>query len=234
MIGSNNPNPPRAGGSFTDRRRGARRGRASHVAFAIVLAAVVSASAGCYVGGARPADPRVLTPAQGWLRAEDVALTPQQREDDCGAAALSMVMGALHVPMRRDEIVALAPPREGGIRAGDLRDIARRRGLRAYVVAGRRQDLLDQLVQRRPVLVGLAKPLSNGRAALHYEVVAGLRQGSWDVLTADPFAGWRTFSWESFAREWAATGAVTLIVLPGADVQASARPLDQKIWPAAK
>jgi len=181
---------------------------------AVACAAAMGAWSGCYVGGARPADPSVLTPAQGWLRAHDVALTSQQREDDCGAAALSMVMGALHVPLGRDEIVAEAPPQGGGIRAGDLRDVARRRGLAAYVVAGRRQDLADQLVRGRPVLVGLAKPLSNGQAALHYEVVAGLRQGTWDVLTADPVAGWRTFTWSSFAKEWASTGAVTLIVLP--------------------
>lgn len=226
MIDVDNLQGQAAGGSDRDRRLCTFRRRVGRLAFALLLAGASSVATGCYVGGARPADPSALTPAQGWLRANDVALTHQQREDDCGAAALSMVMGAVHVPMKRDEIVALVPPRDGGIRAGDLRDVARRRGLGAYVVAGRRQDLAAELVRGRPVLVGLAKPLSNGQAALHYEVVAGLRQGTWDVLTADPFAGWRTFTWDAFAKEWAATGAVTLIVMPRMDARATPAPVN--------
>lgn len=125
-----------------------------------------------------------------------------------------MVFGAFEVPLSREQVAAAAPPRDGGIRAGSLRDIARGAGLSSYVVAGRLHDLEEQLRLGHPILVGLGKPLTGKRVALHYEVVAGLQQGTHAILTADPAAGWRSFNWHDFAREWATTGAVTVVVFP--------------------
>jgi len=184
-------------------------------ASAWALAATISlALPACYVGGAKTVDPRRMDAASGWLRADNVSFVPQRGEDDCGAAALAMVLNALHADGGREEIVRAIPPREGGIRAGDLRDFARRAGLRAFVLKGTREDLQSQLSRGRPVLVGLAKPLSDKRAILHYEVVAGMHPDTGAILTVDPAVGWRESSWVDFEREWQPTGEVTLLILP--------------------
>jgi len=194
---------------------GSPRGRGRRiVGRALFVVWALLGGAGCYVGGSRAVDPRDFTAARGWVRSRDFAWVPQKHEDDCGAAALAMVLGAFDVPLSRDEVAAASPPQEGGIRAGSLRDIARGAGLASYVVSGRLHDLEAELGLGHPILVGLGKPLVGKRAALHYEVVAGLQRGTHAILTADPAAGWRAFTWDDFAREWATTGAVTVVVFP--------------------
>ena len=112
------------------------------------------------------------------------------------------------------EVVAADPPRDGGVRAGDLRDVARAKGLSAFVVAGTFADLFEQLGNGRPVPVGLAKPMTGGRARAHYEVVVAICDHR--LLTLDPARGLSENSLEDFARESAPTGQVTLIVFrPG-------------------
>src|SRR6185312_5680762 len=102
--------------------------------------------------------------------------------------------------------------RAGGVRAGDLRDVAREKGLAAFVVAGTFGDLSEQLARGRPVLVGLATPMTGGRALAHYEVVVAIDRRDGRLLTLDPGRGLREDSLAGFAREWAPTGRVTLIV----------------------
>jgi len=191
--------------------------RASAWALAATISLVFVLPA-CYVGGAKTVDPRRMDEASGWLRARNVSFVPQRAEDDCGAAALAIVLNALHAEGGREEIARAIPPRDGGIRAGDLRDFARRAGLRAFVLKGTREDLQTQLSRGRPVLVGLAKPLSDKRAILHYEVVAGMHRDTGAILTVDPAVGWRESSWVDFAREWQPTGGVTLLIFPTWDL----------------
>jgi ABC-type bacteriocin/lantibiotic exporter with double-glycine peptidase domain len=168
--------------------------------------------AGCYTGSARNTSWSQVSPEQGWLVVKDVPFVAQRGQADCGAAALAMTLHYWHAPMTLDEIVGQAPPQDGGIRAGALRDLARRRGFQAFLIQGTFGDLEKQLREGRPIVVGLAKPLLGGKAALHYEVVIGLNRSTRHVLSWDPAQGLRDNTAEGFAREWAPADRLTLIV----------------------
>lgn len=184
-----------------------------------VGAPVLAALCGCYTGSARVTSwPRVRR-EPGWVLVP-VAFISQQGLEDCGAAALAMASTYLGVPLSRAEIVRERPPRDGGIRAGDLRDLARQHGFQAFLVRGTFLDFERQLGQGRPVIVGLAKPELGGKALLHYEVVVGFNRSRRRILSWDPAAGLRDDTVEGFAREWAPTDRLTLILLaPAASPQ---------------
>jgi ABC-type bacteriocin/lantibiotic exporter with double-glycine peptidase domain len=176
-----------------------------------LLGALVSA---CYAGSARsvsPSQASALTADPSWIVVPDVPFVAQQSDEDCGPAALAMVLRRFGVPVTLAEVTAAEPPKDGGVRAGDLRNFARGQGLQAFVVAGTFDDLFGELGRGHPVLVGLAKPMTGGRAQAHYEVVVAINRRARQLLTLDPGRGLRENSLEGFAREWAPTGRVTLI-----------------------
>ena len=176
-----------------------------------LLGALVSA---CYAGTARsvsPSQASAFAADPSWVVVQDVPFVAQQADEDCGPAALAMVLGRFGVPVTLADVTSAAPPKDGGVRAGDLRDFARAKGLEAFVVAGTFDDLFGELGRGRPVLVGLAKPMTGGRGLAHYEVVVAINRRARQLLTLDPAAGLRQNSLEGFAREWAPTGRVTLI-----------------------
>lgn len=174
---------------------------------------VVVAAAGCstYTGGARDFSPARLTSEPGWLVARGVPLERQNGEADCGAAAIAMVV-AYWQGGDPDAIAGeLRPAPERGIAAGRLRDLARRRGLAAFIVRGELGDLEREIRAGRPVLVGLVKP--HGRRALtHYEVVVGLHRDKKLIVTLDPAFGWRQNEIAAFLREWSPSKRLALVV----------------------
>jgi hypothetical protein len=190
----------------------ARAGRFCLLALALV-------ASGCYAGSARSVPASNLgTMARdpAWQIVRDVPFVAQQTTRDCGPAALAMVLAYFRVPAA----TAARPEFAGGdVRAGTLRDVARAQGLEAFVVSGTFEDLFAQVGRGRPVLVGLAKPLAltGGRALAHYEVVIGLNRSKGLVLSLDPASGLRENTLEGFAREWAPTRQVTLVVFPKGD-----------------
>ncbi|HEY7372309.1 MAG TPA: C39 family peptidase [Polyangia bacterium] len=190
-------------------------GRAARIGFA--LAAALAAPA-CYSGSAHtlPADSlTAMARDPSWQIVDGVPFIPQRTARDCGPAALAMVLAHFRVPAAASE-----PPEFAGgdVRAGALRDFARARGLEAFVVSGTFTDLFAQVGRGRPVLVGLAKPmaLTGGRALAHYEVIIGLNREKRQVLSLDPAAGLRENAFEGFAREWAPTHQVTIVIFPRA------------------
>jgi ABC-type bacteriocin/lantibiotic exporter with double-glycine peptidase domain len=179
------------------------------------LALIVLLAPACYAGSARSVSAErasALAADPAWTFARDVPFVRQQSDADCGPAALAMVLQHFGLRTTLAELVAREPPRDGGVRAGDLRDVAREEGLAAFVVAGTFGDLSEQLARGRPVLVGLATPMTGGRALAHYEVVVAIDRRDGRLLTLDPGRGLREDSLAGFAREWAPTGRVTLIV----------------------
>jgi ABC-type bacteriocin/lantibiotic exporter with double-glycine peptidase domain len=196
-------------------RAEATRSRAVGVG-SLVLASYVLAS-GCYHGTARTATPADLAdPHDGWNRVDGVPPVRQIAREDCGAAALAMVLGYWGVPITREAIGAGTgnPVAPGpGIRAAALRDFARRQGLQAFLVQGELADLDREVGRNRPVLVGVMKRYG-GRIYPHYEVVVGVSRGTKRVLTLDPAHGLRVNSREGFIAEWTAAGRLTLIVFP--------------------
>jgi ABC-type bacteriocin/lantibiotic exporter with double-glycine peptidase domain len=193
--------------------------RYAAIAFAI-------AASGCYAGSARDVSPRRMSDVArdpSWRLVSGVPFVAQSSDRDCGPAALSMVLAFHGVPVTPAELAGTATgsgpsavPDEQGVRAGVLRDVARAKGLEAFVVSGTLVDLLDQISRGRPVLVGLAKPLLGGRALTHYEVVVGLNREKKKILSLDPARGLRENTLEGFAREWVPTKQVTIVVFPRA------------------
>jgi ABC-type bacteriocin/lantibiotic exporter with double-glycine peptidase domain len=178
----------------------------------ICAAALVVAVSGCYTGAARDVTPRQVAEAQGdptWRLVDDVPFVHQQSDNDCGSAALTMALAHFQLPP------APVPTDAEGARAGDLRDAARTRGLQAFVISGTFGDLLEHVGRGRPVVVGLAKPMSNGHAMTHYEVVVGLNRDRRLIRSLDPARGLRENSFEGFAREWVPTRQVMIVMFPG-------------------
>lgn len=172
------------------------------------------------IGGVRcapPADARAvnshsLDQERGWLRVRGVPEVLQDGDKDCGAAALSAVLGYWGYPTSAREVLReLRPARGRGLRAGDLVGAARARGLQSFVFYGSLHDLTHELGERRPVIVGVVKPIASGWRS-HYEVLLGYNATKNTVLTLDPALGLRERSVVTFTRQWAATDRVMLVI----------------------
>jgi ABC-type bacteriocin/lantibiotic exporter with double-glycine peptidase domain len=171
-------------------------------------------ASGCYLGSARSTTPAELAGEGGWEVIEAVPDVRQIHREDCGAAALAMVLNYWGRPLTRDGISLASPPApDRGLRAALLRDIAVRQGLQAFLIQGQVGDLDREIHRHHPVLVGMMKRYFF-RNYPHYEVVVGINRQKQRVLTLDPAHGLRVNSREGFATEWAKTGRLTLVVFP--------------------
>ena len=177
--------------------------------WALFVAGVVG---GCYHGSARTVSPAELTRDHSWVLVEGVSLVKQTADRDCGAAALAMMLGRWHVRSSPQEILRSVPVEPGhGIAAGSLRDFARKKGLRAFLIRGELSDLANEVGLNRPVLVGLVQRYGE-RTQSHYEVVAGINQANRRVLLLDPARGMREDDFDGFVSEWSAAGRPTLVI----------------------
>jgi ABC-type bacteriocin/lantibiotic exporter with double-glycine peptidase domain len=172
-------------------------------------------ASGCYAGSARSVTPADLAREGGWELVGGVPEVRQVGRENCGPAALAMVLGFWGVPITRDDINIANPPAPegGGITAAALRRFARRQGLQAFLIQGQFGDLDREIQRRRPVLVGLMKRYGR-KAYPHYEVVVGINRQKQRILTLDPAQGLRANSRDGFAAEWAAAYQLTLIAIP--------------------
>jgi predicted double-glycine peptidase len=176
---------------------------------------LLCAAPACYTGSAKDVSPQWIEQARGdhsWQMVSDVPFVAQKSDADCGPAALAMVLGHFGVAATLDQLTALDPPSEGGVRAGALRDVARAKGLEAFIVSGTFNDLVAQIDRGRPILVGLAKPMVGRRAIAHYEVVIGINRSKQLILSLDPSRGPRQNTLQGFAREWVPTHQVTIVI----------------------
>ncbi|MCO5167284.1 MAG: cysteine peptidase family C39 domain-containing protein [Planctomycetes bacterium] len=174
----------------------------------IAAVGVSLGAAGCASPGQPPA---AADRAEGWWVADGVPCVLQEEEADCGAAALAAVLTAWELPTQVADVARALPRRPGrGHEAGALRDHAQALGLAAFVVRGEIADLRHELERRRPVIVGLMKPVAGG-ALPHYEVVVGLHARG-DVATLDPARGWVRRDAAAFGDAWGRAGNVTVVV----------------------
>lgn len=181
------------------------------IRLAIFLLLLSTSGCAAYTGTARDLTPNVWKQERGWIAVDGVPLLRQRAEHDCGPTALAMVLAYWRKAPAQIERGGL--PENQRVSAGELRDRARALGFSAFVVAGTLEDIAHELAQKRPVIVGVAKPSIN-RAFAHYEVVVGLHPRSERIATLDPAAGWRQNSLVGFMQEWMSTGSVLLVVLP--------------------
>ena len=187
-----------------------------------LLAFAALAAGGCssYLGSARPFDPASMAGDSGWRTAPNLAAIGQEGRTDCGPAALAMLLAAWDDPVSPEDIAAEAGCPEDGVRAGDLRDFARRRGFRAYLIDAGIEDLERELGRGRPVLVGLVQPHVGG-ARSHYVLVAAIHPERRRVVELDPAEGWRSDDVDGFLSEWTPAGRLALVVF---------RPAEEEEW----
>lgn len=178
-----------------------------------VLLCIAASSSACsvYTGSATTLKPQELKREPGWVAVEGVPEMRQVQELDCGPTALAMVLSFYGVADREKVIAAL--PAGKRVSVAELRDLAKHFGFDAFVVEGKADDLVFELKQGRPVIVGTAKPTVRDAVA-HYEVVIGMHLDSQRVATLDPAAGLRQNTFAGFLSEWQATGRVLLVVVP--------------------
>jgi ABC-type bacteriocin/lantibiotic exporter with double-glycine peptidase domain len=178
-----------------------------------LVAALLLTSCAAYQGPGRPFEPARLGREGGWLTAGEVPLIRQQGERDCGAAALAMIAGYWGRPLDGAGMSAarqLGP--KGGAPAGRLRDLARERGLAAYLVPATLKDLRYELRRRRPVLVGMLKR-HDDQVLAHYEVVVAMNPVLRQVVTLDPARGWQVYDVAGFLSEWQPTNQLAIVVI---------------------
>jgi predicted double-glycine peptidase len=197
--------------------------------FVLVLASLSLAA--CATTSPVTATPPPLSDA--WAQVPGITLVRQKSRSDCGSAALAMVLSHFD---RKTDVTQVrnwlgsgeekasgkiagqesdAEPVEPGIAAGRLRDLARERGLRAYVIEATFTDLANELGKGHPVLVGLYRVVGN-RGYPHYEVVVGLNRQEQEILTADPAEGWRKESVKQFAARWHLAKNLAVVIFPDA------------------
>lgn len=171
------------------------------------------ASAGCYHGSAHSVSPNELKASAGWRIIDGMKLVRQQSDRDCGAAALSMVLErwATAAPTSADILRDVPLDPQHGMAAGALRDVARQRGLAAFLIHGQLEDLIHEVDADRPVLVGLIQRYGQ-KAYAHYEVVVGVNQRQRRLLLFDPGRGAREDDFDGFAAEWKGAQQLTLVV----------------------
>jgi ABC-type bacteriocin/lantibiotic exporter with double-glycine peptidase domain len=149
----------------------------------------------------------------GWVLVGRVGLVRQTANDDCGAAALAMMLGHWAVPASPADILRSVPHDPGhGIALDALRDFARARGLTSYVIRGELADLTTEVGLDHPVLVGLIQRYGD-HARAHYEVVTGINPTMRRVLLLDPARGLREDTFEGFSSEWTTAGRPTLVII---------------------
>jgi predicted double-glycine peptidase len=162
--------------------------------------------------------PRLPT-SDAWAQVADVTLVRQLGRSDCGSAALATALS--HFDPRTDPaelrkaLGPTDPQGTQGIPAGRLRDLARARGLQAYVIEATLADLAHEIDRGRPVLVGLYRVVGD-RGYPHYEVVTGINAQQRQVLLADPANGWRKEDLAEFVRRWTPARNLAVVMLgPG-------------------
>ena len=197
------------------RRRDAGRVLGARLAFFVLALPLLAGGCGLGLrGAARPQ----LAAADGWVEVADVPLALQQSRTDCGAAALTSVLGYWRPGVSEDQVRQWLGPvdDERGVEAARLRKVAREQGLEAFVVEGSFDDLVKEIGKRRPVIAGVVNTL--GRSAYpHYEVVVGVNPRERRVLTADPALGWREQSFSAFEDRWKLSRRLLLVILPAGE-----------------
>ena len=184
-------------------------------ALAFIFVALLVATTGCrlsYTGGAKPVNAAQLD--NSWLRASETPVVKQKSQVDCGLAALAMIAGAWGQKWTVDDLRRDVKMSAKGAKLGALRDAARTRGLEAYVIAGKHEDLERELAKGRPVMLGLQLPFEQDRALHHYEVVVGLNPRDGSVVTLDPATGkYLQRTKAVLEKEWKPVGYPTLVVV---------------------
>lgn len=171
-----------------------------------------------FLGGVRAAPSQ--EPSGVWL---DVPFVKQDA-DGCGSASIAMLLqywsahGASIAAERGSEpeiFKTLYSPKAHGIYAKDLERYIRDSGFRTFAIEGSWDDLRENLVKGRPLLVTLQP--RGARSPLHYVVVTGMDWKRGAVFVNDPARGkLLRVEREEFKKEWRGVGNWMLLAVPEA------------------
>ena len=179
----------------------------------LALIFILAAAGACgarYSGQARTLSVHSLAQEPGWSYVPELRGVRQASERDCGAAALASVLQYWKVPTNLPTLVGQLGTKRASM--GELRDLSREHGMKAFVVPGTWADLAHEVAQQRPVVIGLVQP--HGEESLtHYEVVVGIHASGKRVATFDPARGFRVRAWAALKAEWEPAGQVALVIL---------------------
>jgi ABC-type bacteriocin/lantibiotic exporter with double-glycine peptidase domain len=149
----------------------------------------------------------------------DVPLVTQQDPNQCGLAALSMVVGYYDRKLSEQqqlELLALTA-RQGALTGENLAQALRGDGYYVAVFRGGADDsmtgLRHHLSRGRPLIVMLRHP-GEGQAGHHYVVVTGHVGASGAWLVADPLAGRRSIDAKAFQTAWDGASRFTILAMP--------------------
>lgn len=153
------------------------------------------------------------------LQLIDVPLEHQVNDRACGAAALAMVLKYYDKPVPQQRIVDVCDKGQpGGLAAGDLKELAQREGLYAFLVNGQPLDLFKYLRRGIPLVVArraeyrrFLQPPAYGN---HYMVATGYTPGMTELVMNDPERGRVRVNLEDFLADWAAAQRFLLVIAP--------------------
>lgn len=198
--------------------------------FSIAWVTLLLTACSAYTGSATTLAPHALREEPGWISVTGIEPQRQRDQNDCGPTALSMVLDYWQPERASEPLTTLPADRQAS--AGELRDAARARGLKAFVVEGDPDDLVHELEAGRPVIVGTAKRTVDAGAVTHFEVVVGMHRSSKRIASYDPALGVRQNSFMGFLTEWESTGRVLLVIMPPGKTAATSTGGAQQQQPA--
>jgi ABC-type bacteriocin/lantibiotic exporter with double-glycine peptidase domain len=148
----------------------------------------------------------------------DVPYVPQSSAEDCGAAALSSVGQYWDFDMTPAAILRKYPlqPDAPGYSMGELKRIAQKEGLTAFVIPGQFSLIEEQIRSGRPLIVPLQ--LDTIPAVVqpfdHYVIIVGMSKARSTVILMDPQKGLISLKRLDFMKAWSAKEKAILLVAP--------------------
>lgn len=160
---------------------------------------------------------------------DSVPFYPQEQYQ-CGPASLAMALVHAGVRATPEALVdQVYLPARGGSLQAEMLATARRRGLVAYRLAPRFEDVLREVAAGTPVIV-LQNLMFDFWPLWHYAVVVGYDLSREEIVLRSGTTARLTMSLTNFERTWARGGHWAMVALPPERLPASA---EEKAYVAA-
>ena len=176
------------------------------------LALILLSSACASAGYVRQAQPPVEEAK--WVIAPRMKFVAQKNDTDCGWAVLDVLKHRWEAEHgSAPQAQPVVKTNKLTLTAGQLRQLLEGYGLRAFVVAGTYDDLVLEIREGRPVIVGTFRRKDDVVLG-HYQVVAGVARSGDGLLLIDPARGWHTQSFAEFDKIWHLAKRVAIVAMP--------------------
>jgi len=146
------------------------------------------------------------------IRVVSIPHVAQKKGWDCGPAVLSAVISYLapDAPEDPEAIISAIGVRRNGYSLRELRDFARSKRYRAFVLRLDPGDLFTHLREGRPIIVLLKQRFPIWKT--HFVVVIGYDVHG-NIVVQNPSYGYHVYIGSHFYRKWNRTSRAALLVL---------------------